>query len=155
MDYSDLIIEYHNEDFARAVRQLLPKGQYWQDSDNAELSNLIAGMGAEFKMTHDEIQFTLLTQVDSEPFGWRLSDYQALLLQSDVDGVVYDDIRQPNLILVSLASNQRSKKAWHDVEQVRLPHTAIQWIYNASTTLQVQLGNARYIRNPHTHEATL
>ena len=155
MDATGLIIEYSSEDFARAVRHLLPKGNYWQDNDNVDLSNLIAGMGADFKVTHDEVQLALLTEFNGALFGWKLNDYQILLISSGVEGMVYDDIHQPNLIFVSLASNERSEKARHDFEQVRLPHTSIQWIYNASTTLQVQLGNARYIRNIHSHKASL
>ncbi|OCH17002.1 hypothetical protein [Aliivibrio logei] len=155
MDTTGLIIEYSNEDFAHAVRQLLPKGNYWQDSDNVDLSNLIAGMGADFKVTHDEVQLALLTEFKGNLFGWRLSDYQALLIQDGAKGTVYDDINQPNLIFVSLEPNLRSEKAWHDFEEVRLPHTRIQWVYNASTTVHMQLGNARYIRHTHTHEAVL
>lgn len=155
MDTSDLISKYTDDDFAHAIRQLLPKGRYWQDTDNAELTNLISGMSAEFKVTHDEVQLALLAEFDGALFGWKLSDYQALLIQSDLEGAVYDDVHQPNLIFVSLASNERSEKAWHDFEQVRLPHTAIQWIYSTSTKLHLQLGNARYIRNSHTHKATL
>ncbi len=155
MDASGLINEYTEEDFSHAIRQLLPKGKYWQEAENTELANLISGMGAEFKVTHDEVQLALLTEFNGVLFGWKLSDYQALLVQGGVKGTVYDDIEQPNLIFVSLNSGERSEKAWHDFEQVRLPHTSIQWIYNASTTLQVQLGNARYIRNTHTHKAML
>lgn len=155
MDTTGLIIEYNNEDFTHAVRQLLPKGKYWQDSANVDLSNLIAGMGADFKVTHDEVQLALLTEFKGNLFGWRLSDYQALLIQDGAKGTVYDDINQPNLIFVSLEPNLRSEKAWHDFEKVRLPHTRIQWVYNASTTVHMQLGNARYIRHTHTHEAVL
>ena len=155
MDTSGLIIEHSEEEFAQAIRQLLPKGQYWQESDNAELTALIEGMGAEFKITHDEVQLALLTGFEGDLFGWRLSDYQALLINCDIKGRVHDSQASPNLIFVSLLTGERSEKAWREFEQVRLPHTAIQWIYKASTTLQVQLGNVRYIRNTHTHKATL
>ncbi|RYU50028.1 hypothetical protein [Aliivibrio finisterrensis] len=155
MDTSALIVERSEEEFAQAIRQLLPKGQYWQESDNAELTALIEGMGAEFKITHAEVQLALLTGFEGDLFGWRLSDYQALLIDCDIKGRVHDTQASPNLIFVSLLPGERSEKAWREFERVRLPHTAIQWIYNASTTLQVQLGNARYIRNTHTHKATL
>ncbi len=62
MDTSDLIIEYDETDFALAIRQLLPKGQYWQDTTNKELNALIQGMSAEFKCIHDEVELALLTE---------------------------------------------------------------------------------------------
>lgn len=154
MDTSDLITEYSEQDFALAVRQLLPAGQYWQDVDNLELSNLIAGMGAEFKIVHDEVQLALLDELKGQLFGWRISDYQALLIECDALGAVYDNLASPNLIFVSLAPNERSEKAWLEFEKVRLPHTSIEWLYNATINVQTQIANARHIRNVHKYEVT-
>lgn len=154
MDTSDLITEYSEQDFALAVRQLLPTGQYWQDVDNLELSNLIAGMGAEFKIVHDEVQLALLDELKGQLFGWRISDYQALLIECDALGVVYDNLASPNLIFVSLAPNERSEKAWLEFEKIRLPHTSIEWLYSATINVQTQIANARHIRNVHKYEVT-
>lgn len=152
MDTSDLIIEHSDEDFALAVRQLLPAGQYWQDADNAELVNLIAGMGAEFKIVHDEVQLALLDDLKGRLFGWRISDYQALLIECDAIGKVHDSVAAPNLIFVTLAPNERSEKAWVEFEKIRLPHTSIEWLYNATINVQTQIANARHIRNVHKYE---
>lgn len=154
MGTSDLITEYSEQDFALAVRQLLPAGQYWQDVDNLELSNLIAGMGAEFKIVHDEVQLALLDELKGQLFGWRISDYQALLIECDANGDIYDDMNCPNLIFVSLAANERSEKAWLEFEKIRLPHTSIEWLYNATINVQTQIANARHIRNVHKYEVT-
>lgn len=99
MELNDLIIDYTAHDFAGAVRQLLPRGEYWQEAENAELTNLINGMGAEFKTIHDECQLSLLTEMRDELFGWKISDYQALLY-TFTEGTVFDDISTPNLIYV-------------------------------------------------------
>lgn len=154
MDTSDLITEYSEQDFALAVRQLLPTGQYWQDVDNLELSNLIAGMGAEFKIVHDEVQLALLDELKGQLFGWRISDYQALLIECDALGAVYDSLASPNLIFVSLAPNERSEKAWLEFEKIRLPHTSIEWLYSATINVQTQIANARHVRNVHKYEVT-
>ena len=74
MDTADLIIDYTEADFANAIRALLPGGDYWQEADNQELTSLILGMGAEFKVTNDEIQLSLLTDFSGRLFGWKLSD---------------------------------------------------------------------------------
>lgn len=90
MDTSDLIIDHSEADFADAIRALLPQGNYWQEADNAELTNTILGMAADFKVTNDEIQLALLTDFNERLFGWKLSDYQALLISSGGQGVVSD-----------------------------------------------------------------
>lgn len=154
MDTSDLVIQYSEADFAGAIRALLPAGEYWQEANNQELTNLIRGMGAEFKTINDEIQLALLTDFSQQLFGWKLSDYQALLIRSGGNGVVTDDRTQPNLIFVSLDNNVRCEKAWFEFERIRLPHTQIEWIYNASLNPHTQVANARHVRNLHKHEVT-
>lgn len=152
MDTADLIIDYTAVDFANAIRALLPDGDYWQAADNQELTDLILGMGAEFKVTNDEIQLSLLTDFSGRLFGWKLRDYQALLITNGGNGVVFDDINKPNLILVSLDDNVRSEKAWFEFEKIRLPHTEIEWVYNASANMHTQVTNARHIRNVYKYE---
>ncbi|WP_272165486.1 hypothetical protein [Vibrio diabolicus] len=182
MDTSDLIIDYRESDFADSIRALLPKGEYWQEVENQALTNLIEGMAQDFKTTHDEIELSLLTELKSELFGWKISDYQALLFEvaGEQSGTVYDDVETPNLIYVSLSSSSRAsaREAWKAFEDKRLPHTDIQWLYNSETVLYVQalnyqvtrnihqyevcptiehftgLANARHIRTTHTHEVT-
>ncbi|WP_063662545.1 hypothetical protein [Aliivibrio fischeri] len=154
MDTSDLIIDHSEADFADAIRALLPQGNYWQEADNAELTNTILGMAADFKVTNDEIQLALLTDFNERLFGWKLSDYQALLISSGGQGVVSDTRTKPNLIYVSLAYDKRCEKAWFEFEKVRLPHTDIQWIYNSIIDVHTQVANARHTRTLYQYEVT-
>ena len=55
MDTSDLIIDYRVGDFSDVFRQLLPKGDYWQDTDSEVLKQVIDGLAKDFKQTHDDI----------------------------------------------------------------------------------------------------
>lgn len=128
MDTSDLIIEYSAGDFADAIRTLLPKGEYWQETDNPELTNTIEGMAADFKITHDEIELSLLTEFREQSFGWKLRDYQRLLNEIGSVGTVYDDITSPNLIKIDLFSYDNDK-AYAAFEEKRLPHTEFAWVY--------------------------
>ncbi|OCH43728.1 hypothetical protein [Aliivibrio fischeri] len=154
MDTSDLIVDHSEADFADAIRALLPQGDYWLEADNTELTNTILGMAADFKVTNDEVQLALLTDFNESLFGWKLSDYQALLISSGGQGVVSDTRTEPNLIYVSLASNERCEKAWFEFEKVRLPHTEIQWIYNSTINVHTQVANARHTRTLYQHEVT-
>lgn len=153
MDTSDLVIDYTAQDFEQAIRHLLPKGQYWQEETNTELTGVIKGMATDFKVTHDEIQLALLSDFSENLFGWKIADYQRLLNQN-TQGLVFDDKATPNLINVSLANNYRSETAFNDIEKVRLPHTEIQWIANTSATEYIQAANASHIRNTTQHEVT-
>ncbi|WP_027696708.1 hypothetical protein [Vibrio litoralis] len=153
MDTSDLVIDCTAQDFEQAIRHLLPQGQYWQESTNVELNNVIAGMAIDFKITHDEIQLALLSDFSESLFGWKIADYQSLLNQSTT-GLVFDDKAQPNLIMVALVANSRSETAFYDFERVRLPHTEIQWIAKTLATEYVQAANAHHIRNITKHEVT-
>ncbi|WED23503.1 hypothetical protein L3Q72_19885 [Vibrio sp. JC009] len=158
MDTADLIIDYTEADFADAIRALLPEGEYWQEAENQELTNLIDGMAIDFKTTHDEIELSLLTDFDDKLFGWKLSDYQALLFRvaGDNSGQVFDSPETPNLIYVSLTESARnnSKQAWIEFEKRRLPHTEITWIYNSKVDYHHQIANYRHIRNLHKYEVT-
>lgn len=156
MDTAELIIKYTEADFADAIRSLLPKGDYWQETENPLLTNTIEGMATDFKATHDDIELSLLTDFQPKLFGWKLSDYEALLF--DIVGenscVVFDNQTTPNLIYVSLADahRQSSLKAWQAFENNRLPHTEIAWIYNSKVEYHHQIANYRHIRNLHKHE---
>lgn len=134
MDTSDLIIEYSSGDFADALRLLLPKGEYWQEVDNQELTNLIVGMSIDFKQTHDEVQLSLLTEFRDSLFGWKIRDYQNLLNEIGSTGTVYDDVQSPNLIKIDLFSYDNDR-VFAEFEKKRLPHTEFAWNYpfNANT----------------------
>ena len=134
MDTADLIIERSDEDFAHALRQLLPQGQYWQDPTNSELNNLIAGMGADFKVTHDEVQLALLTEFDTELFGWRLKDYQRLMAEHGVNGLVSDSSDTPNLITVMVDASKDYNPMVNAFNQERLPHTEFQWLFDITAS---------------------
>ncbi|PJC85309.1 hypothetical protein CSW98_15900 [Vibrio sp. HA2012] len=156
MDTSSVIVEYSAGDFADALRLLLPKGEYWQEVDNQELTNLIIGMAIDFKQTHDEIQLSLLTDFSDSLFGWKLRDYQNLLNEtvSKSGGVVFDDIAVPNMIFIEMYDAFRSscKKAWEEFEKKRLPHTEFAWIFNSRLNYHHQLATCRHIRNYHKYE---
>ncbi|HAS63039.1 MAG TPA: hypothetical protein DCS35_10990 [Vibrio sp.] len=156
MDSSDLIIDYSSDDFKLAIRTLLPKGEYWQEVDNEVLSNLITGMSIDFKITHDELQLSLLTRFEGDLFGWKLSDYEALLFRvtGETLSSVTDKPSTPNLIYVSLVpiARQQCKQAWEAFEEKRLPHTDITWNYNSTVDYHHQMANYRHIRNHKIYE---
>lgn len=135
MDTSSVIVSYSEQDFTDATRALLPKGKYWQETENAELTNVIEAIGTDFKATHDDIELSLLTEFEEGLFGWKIRDYQGLLAATGSTGTVYDDINSPNLIKIDLFSydNDKSIEAF---EEKRLPHTEFHWIYplEAETT---------------------
>ncbi|PTO70139.1 hypothetical protein [Vibrio splendidus] len=128
MDTSDLIIEYSAGDFEGAYRGLLPKGEYWQDTENLELACTIKGIAKDFKQTHDEIELSLLTEFEEQQFGWKVSDYQRLLMMMGSNGEVYDEFANPNLIKINLYS-YNNDAAFKALEEKRLPHTEFHWIY--------------------------
>ncbi len=158
MDTSDLIIQYSAGDFADAIRGLLPEGEYWQDLENEELTNVINGMAQDFKQTHDDIELSLLTEFEEQLFGWKISDYQGLLNSTagDQSGLVFDDVSNPNLIYGSLFGSFRhhSIEAWKAFEKYRLPHSEIAWIYHSDFSVHHQMANYRHIRNLHKYEVT-
>ncbi|PNI06183.1 hypothetical protein C1N32_04070 [Vibrio diazotrophicus] len=158
MDTSSVIIDYSEADFADSLRALLPKGKYWQEAENVELTNVIEALAIDFKTTHDDVQLSLLTDFKQALFGWKISDYQALLYEvaGNNSGVVSDSRATPNLIYVSLGDDYRgsSKKAWTEFEKKRLPHTEITWTYQSRLDVHHQLANCRHIRNLHTYEVT-
>lgn len=158
MDTSDLIIEYSEGDFADAYRGLLPQGEYWQDTENAELTNTINGIAKDFKKTHDDIELSLLTEFEEQGFGWKVQDYQKLLntTAGKQSGLVFDDVKTPNLIYGSLYDSFRhySVQAWQAFEKYRLPHTEIAWIYHSTFGVCHQMANYRHIRNLHKYEVT-
>ncbi|CAM3078809.1 Phage tail protein [Vibrio neptunius] len=137
MDTSDLILEYSEGDFADAYRGLLPKGEYWQDTENAELANTINGIAKDFKQTHDDIELSLLTRFEEQGFGWKIRDYQSLLGTMGSEGLVYDDVNRPNLILIDLP-NLDNRAAINAFENVRLPHTEFHWLYQLEAEAQFE-----------------
>lgn len=156
MDTSGLIVDYSEGDFADAIRFLLPKGEYWQEASNPELTNTIEGMAIDFKATHDEIELSLLTEFRQQSFGWRVRDYQGLLNDciGGYGGVVFDDVSHPNVVYASLFDTSRgfSKPSWAAFEDKRLPHTEIAWIYHSDLDVHHQMMNCRHIRNLHQYE---
>ncbi|WP_295898971.1 hypothetical protein [uncultured Vibrio sp.] len=128
MDTADLIIQFSAGDFADATRSLLTKGEYWQDIENEDLANVINGMAKDFKQTHDDIELSLLTELVEQQFGWKIRDYQSLLTTMGSNGVVYDDISNPNLIKIDLFSYDNDA-AFKALEAKRLPHTEFHWLY--------------------------
>ncbi|CAH7324327.1 conserved hypothetical protein [Vibrio chagasii] len=158
MDTSHLIIEYRAGDFSEVFRQLLPKGDYWQDTESEVLAQVIGGLAKDFKQTHDDIELSLLSDLDKQPFGWKISDYQDLLntIVGQGRGRVFDDASQPNLICGWLDDLNRNmgEKAWQAFESHRLPHTEIAWIYRSMLEVQHQMANYRHIRNVHEYEVT-
>ncbi|NAW58754.1 MULTISPECIES: hypothetical protein [unclassified Vibrio] len=158
MDTTELVPKYSSGDFTQAFRALLPKGEYWQDTESPELQNTIEAMAIDFKATHDDIELSLLTKFDEALFGWKLSDYQNLLDRTTGEGGgrVFDDIKTPNLIYASVDDNHRAVcvKAWKVFEEQRLPHTEITWTYQSKVDYCHQIASCRHIRNRHKYEVT-
>ncbi|CAK2903459.1 conserved hypothetical protein [Vibrio crassostreae] len=145
MDTSDLIINYSAGDFEGAYRGLLPKGEYWQDTENLELTNTIQGIAKDFKQTHDEIELSLLTEFEEQQFGWKISDYQRLLMTMGSNGVVYDEVATPNLIKINLYSYDNDA-AFKALEDKRLPHTEFHWSYPLEAKTQFEQATAFTIK---------
>ena len=145
MDTSSVIIDYSEADFADSLRALLPKGKYWQEAENVELTNVIEALAIDFKTTHNDVQLSLLTDFKQALFGWKISDYQALLTESGSVGRVYDERATPNLIKIELYSydNNQSLTA---LEEKRLPHTEFQWIYPLDAQTQFVQSTALTIK---------
>ncbi|CAK2692398.1 conserved hypothetical protein [Vibrio crassostreae] len=141
MDTSDLIIEYSAGDFEGAYRGLLPKGEYWQDTENVELTNTIQGIAKDFKQTHDEIELSLLTEFEEQQFGWKISDYQRLLMTMGSNGFVYDEVESPNLIKIDLYSYSNNA-AFKALEEKRLPHTEFHWVYPLASRVAINQNTA-------------
>ncbi|MFA0155414.1 hypothetical protein [Vibrio sp. 10N.261.46.A3] len=145
MDTADLIVEYSEGDFADAYRRLLPKGQYWQDTENVELTNTINGIAKDFKQTHDDIELSLLSSTKESLFGWKLRDYQSLLDEVGAHGLVYDDVSSPNLIKIDLFSYENDA-AFKALEDKRLPHTEFHWIYPLNAEFKLEPVTALIMR---------
>ncbi len=141
MDTADLIINYSAGDFENAYRGLLPKGEYWQDTENVELANTIQGIAKDFKQTHDDIELSLLTEFEDQQFGWKISDYQRLLMTMGSKGVVFDEVANPNLIKINLYS-YNNDAAFKALEEKRLPHTEFHWIYPFDAKTRFELATA-------------
>lgn len=79
LDTSDLVIDYTTQDFEQAIRHLLPKGPYWREETNTELTGVIKGMATDFKVMHDEIQLALLSDFSESLFGWKIAEVKVPL----------------------------------------------------------------------------
>lgn len=158
MDTAKLTPDYQANDFAQAIRYLLPKGEYWQEAENPELTQTIMGMAIDFKATHDDIELSLLTEFNERPFGWKIKDYQTLLFETVAQncGQVFDDVHTPNLIYAVLKEKYRPscKLAYSAIEPKRLPHTEIAWLYHSTANVTHNMANYRHIRNRHNYKVS-
>lgn len=118
---------YTADDFKQAAGALLPPGEYWQYEKSGDLDKLLSALGQEFKTTHDETTSSILYEKDKEPTGWKLADYQSLLAEYSVNGVVFDNQATPNLIYVECDSAKGVSDAMGRFEDHRLPHTQFKW----------------------------
>ena len=146
--------DYTVIDFKNATAALLPPGEYWQYPTNKELSDLLNGIAEELKTTHDQTTQPLLYEKDNSLNGWRLTDYQTILNNQKILGIVYDDPIIPNLIYIGIQANQNPYQTLVGMDSYRLPHTAfcfkfqnkIQKLHVASTRQSLQI-NKRTIKN--------
>ncbi|MBE8578676.1 hypothetical protein [Vibrio sp. OPT18] len=138
MDIADFLTSYSEEGFTQALRQLLPKGAYWQEAENIELERLLQGMAADFKATHDDLHLGILIAEPEPLFGWKLSDYRRLMKEHDITGEVFDDKERPNLILVALDASQPYQKMLKAFEEIRLPHTSLFWLFDVTESMKPQ-----------------
>lgn len=118
--------EYTESDFVRAVQQLMPPGDYWA-SDSEEEEGLTESLGRELYKTYLENKLLFLNQDNRSETNWRIADYQALLDLYQKGAVASDDAQMPSVIDIKLSSVSSILSMLTAVEQMRLPHTVINW----------------------------
>lgn len=170
MELSKLDPERSAPDFANALQQLLPPGEYWT-TESKELNKVLLGLGTELKTTHDETKLTFLFEIDNNQLGWKISDYQALLndkteqlLQLQISSAItfddqgiykgsnqviataYDDPNYPNIIFIAIHNTKGFLEAMQTLEKHRLPHTNINFNLNYQLGIHVNARPVIYTR---------
>lgn len=120
---------YSTDDFKQALQKLLPPGEYWQNqTPDTDLDKLLTAIATEFKTTHDETKLSVLLTIDKSLFGWKLSDYQALLNEQGIESTVTDNSATPNIIYIEVVNLEDLFETFNMIESLRLPHTEIMWV---------------------------
>lgn len=130
-------VAFLQSDFKQAASALLPPGEYWQYEKGDELDCVLESIATEFKTINDETQISILYSPDNSQTGWKLSDYQLILTNNNIDGDVYDDSSTPNVIYIDLSENQLAGDLMLSLDDYKLPHTAFRFQYNIKQTLHV------------------
>lgn len=117
---------YTESDFVEAVKLLLPPGDYWGQS-NDQIDGLVSVIGKELYQSYLDNMLLFLNQDNRSENNWRIADYQALLDLYQKGAVASDDAQMPSVIDIKLSSVSSILSMLTAVEQMRLPHTVINW----------------------------
>jgi len=151
MDVTQLDPPRTQADFANALQQLLPPGDYWHpQQESPELTQMLNGLGAELKTVHDETKLSFLFAIDNSLMGWKLADFQALLDSGNLNSTVYDNAQTPNLIYIKFEQQDNAGALMQTLEEHRLPHTKLNWqaqnrakLHTASATKNMAIDRAQ------------
>lgn len=127
---------FTEDDFKKALLQLLPPGEYWQlEGESLTLEQTLAAVAKELKTTADEIKLSVLYQFEKDQLGWRVVDFQSILDAAGKGGLVSDDPNTPNIIDVLIDQSDGFLPVMLQIENHRLPHTAIRWRFESGLGL--------------------
>ena len=105
--------------------------------NNEVLDGVLEAIATEAKTINDETKLSILYSPNNGLSGWKLSDYQTILSNNNVNGEVYDDSTTPNIIYVELHANQSAAELMKELDAYRLPHTAFCFKYTAEKSIYV------------------
>ena len=128
---------YEQADFKHALSTLLPPGEYFQYEKGDELDKILEAAATEFKTINDETKISILYAADNTQTGWKIADYQTILNNNNIDGIVFDDSETPNLIYFELKANQKAGDLMKTLDEYKLPHTALGVNYNNEKAVYV------------------
>lgn len=136
---------YTEADFVEAVKLLLPPGDYWCQS-NDQIDGLVSVIGKELYQTYLDNMLLFLNQDNRSENNWRVSDYQSLLDLYQKGAIASDSILTPAVIDIKLSSVNYILEMLSAVEQMRLPHTAINWRLQSVQGVATGLRMVNYFR---------
>lgn len=136
---------YTEADFVEAVKLLLPLGDYWGQS-NDQIDGLVSVIGKELYQAYLDNMLLFLNQDNRSENNWRVSDYQSLLDLYQKGAIASDSILTPAVIDIKLSSVNYILEMLSAVEQMRLPHTAINWRLQSVQGVAAGLRMVNYFR---------
>ena len=144
---------YEQTDFKRALSNLLPPGEYWKFEKGDELDKLLEAAATEFKTINDETKVSILYAENNTQTGWKIADYQTILNNNNIDGIVFDDSETPNIIYFELQANQKAGDLMKTLDAYKLPHTALGVNYNNEKAVYFSCDRQTLQINRHTMRA--
>lgn len=138
---------YSEGQFADALQQLLPPGEYWNhNGEPSELKQVLDGLGAELKAVHDETKLNFLFEIDNNLLGWKVADFQSILDINNLPGRVFDHPSTPNLIYLEIDDTSSILPIFQQIQTHRLPHTQLVWRLVGGLGLKVAIRATVYQR---------